>query len=227
MQWLHTCLSCDAPLYRLSDGMLKCSRCRKKRSPERINRILTLMGCFLAGESARQAAGRLGIAYSTVHGHYATFRQLCARICEDEYEARRDRPCEYEEYFYLERSKRRRAHAVFDAQNFLTFDYEGHIYTIVMPSLQQYRRQFIADDLSGVYESEFNRFRRKSRLIRISSRHNNIVRFWDFFEKSIVRYKGVGDETFPLYLKEMEFRFNHPDETARTLLEHYYFRGQP
>ncbi len=225
MQWLEACPVCGNSYYRLGDGMLKCRGCGRKQSPRRLRRVADLIDAFVADESAAAAAKRLGVSYPAVHRHFGTLRRLCARICEQEYEQRRDQPCEYEEYFYLERSKRSRPEAVFDAQNFLTFDYDGHLYTIVMPSLHQYRHRFIDDDLTPVYAAEFARFKRQSRIIKISSRHNNIVRFWDYFEKSIVRYKGVSDETFPLYLKEMEFKFNHSPETARTLLREHYFRS--
>jgi transposase len=150
MKALQACPYCRSTLYVLNDGMLKCSRCRRKTSPRRHAKVLHLIDAFCRGENARECASRLSYSYATVHSHYDTFMQLCAHISEAQYEAVRDKPCEYEEYFYLERSKRGKPNAVFDAHNFLTFDYEGHLYTIVMPSLDQYRRQFIDDGLEAV-----------------------------------------------------------------------------
>lgn len=224
MEALQACPYCHAPLYSLADGMLKCSRCRRKLSPRRHEKVLNLIEAFCDGESAHACAKRTHHSYVSVHSHYDGFRRLCAYISEAQYEALRHKPCEYEEYFYLERSKRGQKNAVFDAHNFLTFDYSGHLYTIVMPSLMQFRQQFIEDELESVYATEFARFKRQSRIIKISKRHNNIVRFWDYFEANILHYKGVGGESFPLYLKEMEFKFNHPFEQQRELLEDYYYR---
>jgi transposase len=221
---LTACVYCSGRLYALGEGMVKCARCRRKFSPRRVEKIQGLAAAFANDETAAEAAERLGFSYVSVHRLFSTFRQLCARISEEQYEALRDRPCEYEEYFYLERSKRAKKNAVFDAHNFLTFDYEGHLYTIVMPSLTQYRQQFIDDDLEAVYAAEFTRFKRQSRLIRISKRHNSIVRFWEYFEQNILRYKGVGRENFPLYLKEMEFKFNHTLDERTALLTTYYYR---
>ena len=221
---ISLCIYCSGKLYALNDGMVKCAKCRRKFSPRRAEKTLALITAFAQDESASEAAERLALSYVSVHRAFATFRQLSARICEDEYERLRHLPCEYEEYFYLARAKRRNKNAVFDAQNFLTFDYDGHLYTIVMPSLHQFRRQFIEDDLEPVYAAEFARFKRQSRIIKISSRHNNIIRFWDFFERSIVRYKGVGEEHFPLYLKEMELKFNHTVAEREALLAAYYFK---
>lgn len=225
MKWLQTCLYCHNPLYQLGDGMLKCSSCKKKQSPERINKIMTLIYAFVQDENAYSASKRLKLSYVSTHRYYETFRTLCARICEDEYEEVREKPCEYEEYFYIEKSKRHKPSAVFEAQNFLTFDYDEHLYTIVMPSMKKYRQQFINDNLEDVYATEIARFKRQSRIIKVSKRYNNIVLFWDFFERSIVRYKGITQEYFPYYLKEMEFKFNHTATQQRSLLEHYYFRN--
>lgn len=224
MDALGNCLYCQAPLYRLGDGMLKCSRCRKKISPRKVEKVLTLITAFSRDENASEASQRLGLSYVSVQRFFHTFRLLCARICEDEYEAHRHHECEYEEYFYLERAKRQRKNAVFDAQNFLTFDYGGHLYTIVMPALHQYRQQFIEDGLEPVYTAEFEKFKRQSRLIKITSRQNEIVRFWAYFEKEILRYKGVGNDRFPLFLKEMEFKFNHPVAERECLLRDYYYQ---
>jgi len=224
METPQDCPYCQAPLYGLGDGMFKCSRCRRKLSPRRHAKIRRLIAAFCDGENALACAEGLGYSYVSVHTHFNTFRRLCARISEEQYETLRHKSCEYEEYFYLERSKRGQKNAVFDAHNFLTFDYEGHLYTIVMPSLVQFRQQFIDDNLESVYAAEFVRFKRQSRLIRISQRYNSIVRFWEYFEQNILRYKGVSRENFPLYLKEMEFKFNHTPEQQSALLETYYYR---
>lgn len=226
MHSLKRCIYCEHDhLYLLDDGRVKCSRCKKKYSLKRVKKVLSIMDSFTHDETARQASKHLGLSYVSVHRYFDLFRQYSAKISEDEYESLRHITCEYEEYYYLERAKRHRPEAVFDAHNFLTFDYDGHIYNILMPTLQRYRDQFIDDDLVEVYSSEFNRFKRKSRIIKVTKHLNKIVAFWDYFEASIVRYKGVSSENFPLYLKEIEFKFNHAPDSQQTLLECYYFRN--
>ncbi|WP_345991430.1 transposase [Sulfurimonas sp. HSL-1716] len=223
---MNRCIYCDHKLYHLSDGMLKCSLCKRKYSPKRINKILTLIDSFCENENALQTSKRLSLSYVSIHKYYDIFRFYCAHICENEYEHARHKPCEYEEYFYLEQSKRHDRLAIFDAHNFLTFDYENHIYTVVMPTLQKYKQQFINDDLEKVYNSEFARFKRKSRIIKVSKHLNKIVDFWEYFEKFILSYKGISTENFPLYLKEAEFKFNHPLETQKKLLQKQYFTDE-
>lgn len=225
MQWLIQCLFCDSLVYLLGDGRVKCSSCHKKISFHKINRVITLIQCFVEDESALSVSKRTTISYVSAQKHYEIFRLLCARICEKEYEEVRESQCQYEEYFYLEGSKKLKREAIFDAHNFLTFDYENHIYTLLMPSLHQYKTQMLQDNLEDAYIDEFKRFKRESRIIKVNEYFNNIVRFWSYFEKSILKYKGVSDEKFAYFLKEAEFKYNHSKEEAKDLLIQEYFKG--
>jgi len=224
METLERCPYCAGSLYTLGDGMCKCSHCRKKISPRRHEKMHTLITAFCQDENAYQCAGRLKYSYASVLQHFEHFRRLAALICEGEYEQVRHRECEYEEYFYLERSKRAQKNAIFDAHNFLTFDYGGHLYTLVMPSLHTYQGDDELREAGRI--KEFERFKRQSRIIKIASHQNNIVHFWDFFETSILQYKGISNELFPLYLKEMEFKFNHPADRRSELLESSYYKAR-
>lgn len=220
------CIYCNQHLYKLNDGMVKCSHCKKKYSPARVQKVLTLIDAFSQDKSALAISKELHISYVSVQQYYEQFRHLCAKLCEDEYEHIRSKQCSYEEYFYLERSKRKLDKAVFDARNFLTFDYEGHIYNIVMPSLYKYKQQFLADNLEDVYSREFASFKRNSRIIKVSRLQNKIERFWSFLEISILHYKGVSYEAFPFFLKEIEFKFNHTEQENSHLLRQHYYRGE-
>jgi len=108
---------------------------------------------------------------------------------------------------------------------FLTFDYSNHIYTLLMPSLIQYKKQFLEDNLQDVYLEEFTKFKRISKLIKVSKDYNNIVKFWDYFEQSILKYKGVPRDSFIYFLKEFEFKYNHTKDVAKELLIQEYFKG--
>ncbi|MDQ7068443.1 MAG: transposase [Sulfurimonas sp.] len=224
MKWSIECLYCGNSLYRLADKRVKCSVCNKKLSMEKLNRIMTLIYAFVHNESANELAKRSSYSYVSVQKYYKEFRILIGTICEREYELCRAGACEYEEYFYLEKAKRSKKNAIYDAHNFLTFDYSNHIYTLLMPSLHKYKEQFIEDSLEDVYLSEFNKFKRDSRIIKISSHHNNIVKFWEYFEAQIVHYKGVSRKSFIYYLKEYEFKYNHTKSEAMDLLIQNYFK---
>ena len=40
---------------------------------------------------------------------------------------------------------------------------------------------------------------------------NGIERFWSFAKERSMKYNGVDPMKFPLYLKELEVRYNHRD----------------
>lgn len=204
--------------------MVKCSVCKKKYSPERVNQIITLMDHFCKDENALTASKILHLSYATVLKYYQKFRHLAAEYCEEQYHLHRTRESQYEEYLYIEKSKRHNKKAIFDSHNFLTFAYGEHVYTILMPSLGAYKQQFLEDNLEEVYTKEFSKFMRSSRIIKISEHDNAITRFWYYFEKFIRSFKGVSSEFFPYYLKEAEFKFNTPMMKRREVLERFYFK---
>ncbi|PHS56127.1 MAG: transposase [Sulfurimonas sp.] len=224
MQWTTECIYCQGFLYCLADGRIKCSSCNRKISKRRMNKIITLIIAFIKNENALSLSSRLSLSYVSVQKYYKEFREIGATICEMQYEEMKEKPCQYEEYFYLEGSKKFKKEAIFDAYNFLTFDYENHIYTLLMPSLKQYKMEFIEDGVTGVYADEFSKFKRDNKIIKISEHHNNIVKFWDYFEKKILNYKGVKAEYFIYYLKEYEFKYNHTQEEAIEFLIKHYFK---
>ncbi len=225
MEWLQECIYCGNFMYRLKDKRIKCAKCHKRISLEKTNKIITLINSFIENETANATAKRLHLSYTSVWAYYETFRILSANICEKEYANKRDESCEYEEYFYLQKSKKNNKEAIFDAQNFLTFDYHGHIYTLLLPSLQKYKTQLIEDDVANAYLDEFNKFKRISRIIKVSKHYNNIVKFWNYFEKFIVLYKGIEGDSFIYFLKEFEFKFNHTKDEAKKLLTKEYFKA--
>lgn len=224
MKEMHYCFYCHHPIYRLRDGMVKCSVCKKKYSEKRINQIKRLIQLFSTDENALAASKILQISYVTVLKHYQQFRLLCAEHCESEYHKHRSTETQYEEYLYIEKSKRHDKTAIFDSHNFLTFGYKKYVYTLLMPSLGIFKQQFVEDNLEGIYYKEFSKFMRTSKIIKISEHDNVIEQFWHYFEQFITVFKGVSHEHFPYYLKEAEFKFNTPIEKRSEILENLYFR---
>lgn len=223
MQHIHHCIYCHYPLYLLNDGMVKCSKCKKKYSPARVNQIITLMDYFCQDKNALTASKILHLSYATVLKYYQTFRHLAAQYCEEQYHLYRTSESQYEEYLYLEKSKRRNKKAIFDSHNFLTFTYDERVYTILMPSLGVYKQQFLEDNLQAVYHKEFSKFMRTTKIIKISKHDNPMRHFWYYFENFIMAFKGVSHEQFPYYLKEAEFKFNTPSQERLKILNKLYF----
>jgi transposase len=56
---------------------------------------------------------------------------------------------------------------------------------------------------------------------------NGIEGFWSFAKERMIKHHGVSKERFPLYLKEMEFRYNNRDDDIFALITSYLTRFEP
>jgi transposase-like protein len=78
-----------------------------------------------------------------------------------------------------------------------------------MPNLKMYKQQFLDDGAQNSYFKEFSKFMMHNKISKTQKRENIITKFWLYFEEAILRYKGINDENFVKYLKEIEFKFNY------------------
>ena len=217
------CPFCNGAFYHLGDGMKKCSSCRRKFSLKKVTRDRDLIASFCRGETAHAVAKVRGLNYQSVTSRYGTLRLMAAEHLETAYGAYRDNVAEFEEYIYLEASKRHDKRNIFDAHNFITFDYGGQVYNLLMPSLHRFKQGFLDDGLEELYYEEFSKFLRIHRISKLQKSKNTITAFWNFFEHFITRYKGVRPENFVYYLKEAEFKFNYTESEQYEILRRRWF----
>ncbi|MDO8453969.1 MAG: transposase [Sulfurimonas sp.] len=215
------CIYCNhEKLYILKSAQIKCAKCKKKFSPKKIKTDLELIECFCENLTASQTSKKVGIHYVTVKKRYELFRQLIANYLEEEYRGKT--VVEYDEYIYLEKSKKKIKENIFDAQNFLTFHYEDRVYNLLMPNLNRYKNQFLEKGSDAIYFKEFSKFMMFNKISKTQKRENIITQFWLFFEESILKYKGVSSENFFYYLKEIEFKFNYEASLQKRVLINLY-----
>lgn len=208
VEYFMKCIYCEhAKLYTLKSGQMKCAKCKKKFSLKKIETDQKLIECFCKNITVHEASKQLSINYITAKKRYELFRQLIANFLEDEYKDKT--VIEYDEYIYLEKSKKKVKENIFDAQNFLTFSYDDKVYNLLMPSLSKYKKEFLSDGVEEVYFKEFSKFMMQNKISKTKKRENRITQFWLFFEESILKYKGVESDNFFYYLKEIEFKFNY------------------
>jgi transposase len=50
---------------------------------------------------------------------------------------------------------------------------------------------------------------------------NVVEGFWSYAKERLIKHHGVSKERFPLYLKEMEFRYNNRGKSLFNLLVSY------
>ena len=218
---IMTCPYCNSKiLYKLSSGQLKCSGCKRKFSAKKLQRDRDVISLFCQDCTAKESAQKLQLNYITVKKRYEDFRRLIAQYLEDNYIGKEI--VEYDEYIYLEKSKKRVDENIFDAQNFLTFCFDDKVFNLPMTDLSQYKREFLDDGLDKAYFKEFSKSMMLNKIAKIQKLDNTITKFWLYFEKSILKYKGIKKENFFYYLKEIEFKFNYTKEEQKSILEKLY-----
>lgn len=214
---LMKCIYCNnEKLYELKSGQYKCVKCKKKFSVKKIKTDLELLECFCENLTANGASKKLAINYVTAKSRYELFRKLIAEHLEDAYKDKQ--VIEYDEYIYLEKSKKKVKENIFDAQNLLTFHYDDKVYNLLMQNLKRYKTQFLESGAEAVYFKEFSKYMMQNKISKTQKRENIITQFWLFFEKSILKYKGVSNENFFYYLKEIEFKFNYDKSRQKNIL---------
>ena len=179
-------------LYKLNDGYFKCAKCKRKFSPNKLERKAKILKGFLDELNPNEISKKYNISYATVVKEIKNIRKVIAQICEDEF-LKKEEIKEFEEYIYIPKNKN-----IKSAQNFLTIDFGGKIYNIMLSSLKNYNLDEV--DLKKLFS--------QNRIIKIYEK-KLIKEFWEYFEEFIKKYKGVKEENFFYYLKEAEFRFNN------------------
>jgi len=194
-----SCIYCEHYiLYKLKNGYYKCAKCKRKFSPKKIDRKAKILKGFLDELKPTEISEKYNISYATVVKEIKHIRRVIANICEEEF-LKKENIKEFEEYLYIPQSLKRNPNSIYKAQNFLTIDYGGKIYNIMLSNMKNYEI-LTPDEIKSMF--------RQSRIIKIYEK-TLIKKFWLYFEEFIKRFKGISEEEFFYYLKEAEFRFNN------------------
>jgi transposase-like protein len=219
------CIYCNKKLYKLSNGMVKCSSCAKKYSLLKLQRDLNVIDAFIESSTARECAIKLNLSYQVVLNRYEHLRKLIARHSHDYYEDKRDNLDEFEEYMYICKSKKKDYTSIIESQNFITFAHEDKVYNFLLPSLKKFQTKPDENRSEAIHANEFKKFMITSHISKLKNIENIITKFWDFFEDFITPYKGVKSEYFLGYLKEAEFKFNYTTQEQKEILVRLWKNG--
>jgi transposase-like protein/DNA-directed RNA polymerase subunit RPC12/RpoP len=194
-----SCIYCDHYiLYKLKNGYYKCAKCKRKFSPKKIEKKAKILKGFLDELNPSECSKKYGFSYATVVKEYQNIRKRISTICEEEF-LRKETIKEFEEYLYIPKTLKKNKFSIYKAQNFLTIDYGGKIYNILLSSMKNYQ---------NLSPEEIKSMLRQSKIIKIYEK-TLIKKFWQYFEEFIKKFKGINEENFFYYLKEAEFRFNN------------------
>lgn len=184
---------------------------------------------FVAGTTARCAGCLVGVNKSSAAYYFQRLRQIIFLQLEHESQEVFGGEIEVDEsYFGGTRKGNRGRGAAGKIPVFGLLKRGGRVYTKVIPDASSaslipiIERKVIPDSI--VYSdcwrgynvldvSDFKHFRiNHSKLFSDKKNHiNGIENFWNQAKRHMRKFNGVPKESFPLFLKECEWRFNNPD----------------
>lgn len=213
---------------------MKISRCRLIKKQQ-----LRLLEFFVLEVTARSAADMLGIQPNTAMLFYKKIRQVISHYVELQAHEVFDGAVELDEsYFGGARKGKRGRGAAGKVVVFGILKRGGKVFTKVVsdtraitlmplitrkvaPDSVVYTdcyRSYNALDVSDFHHHRINH----SALFSTGKNHiNGIENFWNQAKRVLRKYNGIPKESFPLFLKECEFRFNYgtPKQQLKLLKE--------
>lgn len=241
------CVSCGhRKFYRTRRGYRKCVYCKREKSLKRLKRELLVIAAFRRQQTALLTALDLDIPYKAVKRIYDTLRLAIIRACERE-AGKLSGEIELDEAYFGGRRKGRRGRgAAGKSVVFGLLERDGRVYTKVVPAVS---KEVLMDVIreksrkgSVYYTDQFKSYNSLKRFGKHYTLHhgttfvrkgrkrsvhiNGIEGFWSFAKHGLYKYRGVSRSTFPLYLKEMEYRYNHRKDNLLALLITLYFGGK-
>ena len=236
------CFFCGSyGLYRLKDARLKCRHCKSYYSLRKLRRDLRILYFFYLELSARKAARECKLTYGAVHDRYMFFRQMIADHLGREF-TRLSGKLELDETYFGGRRKGKRGRGAYNkAIVFGILERNGKVYTAVVPNIKaktlmseirgkSVKGSVFYTDCFKSYKSlkQFGAHKRvnhQKTFGRSGTHINRIEGFWSYAKERFHKYHGINMENYPLYLKGMEFRFNHRNEDVFMLLVDITLRG--
>lgn len=210
----------------------------ERRSRLTVRQQGRLIEYFVAGATARAAAGLLGIQPNTAIGFFMRLRKLIASRLPS-YELAGEVEAD-ESYFGGHRKGKRGRGAAGKIAVFGLLKRGGKVYTAVIvnakaetliPLIKEKVKpdSIVYTDALGSYNSldvsEFHHLRiNHSELFADQRNHiNGIENFWNQAKRHLRRYNGIPKDNFYWFLKECEWRFNgEGHQYLLQQLKHWY-----
>ena len=229
--------------YRLSEGRYRCGRCRHTfglrtgtwlgQSKMSLSRWLWLIKLFELEVTPHQAAGQLGVSYPTTWRAYTIMRRA---ILAQQEPALLKREVEADESYFGGRRKGRRGRAAAGkVPVFGILERRGRVSVTVVPNVQAktLMEQTLQKVKRGslVYTDKFGGYDALTfcgyRHLKVNHRKhftqgrvhiNGLEGFWSYAKTRLLKHHGVSPRFFPLYLYEMQFRYNNRNQDLFDLI---------
>lgn len=234
------CVFCGSfKVCRTKRGYIKCKKCKKQKGSKMLRRELKIIRGFYQHQPAYRLAGDLGVNYKTITRVYQKLREAIYHVSELESGKLKGEIELDEAYFGGRRKGKRGRGAAGKSIVFGLLERNGRVYTKVVDSVSadELMEHIIKHTKKGsVYFTDT--FRSYRSLKRFGKHHtvshgkifpktknhiNGIEGFWSFAKHVLYNYRGVSKYHFPMYLKEVEYRFNHRTDNLLKLFTQIYF----
>lgn len=202
---------------------------------------LRLIEHFVAGTTARTAAELVGVNAKTAVFYFHRLRQIIVLATEDDSPLAGEIEVD-ESYFGGRRKGKRGRGAAGKVPVFGLLKRGGKVYARVIPDVKRgtlkpiLEQKIIPDSI--VYSDTFSSYDvldvagfkhlriNHSKLFSEDKNHiNGIENFWNQAKRHLRRFNGIPKESFPLFLRECEWRFNTPNpKLQRTQLKQWVTR---
>jgi transposase len=223
-------------LYKLATGKRRCSKCRytfhdfsgRWINHGRLSCIqwLSLLKLFELEQSVRKIAEQTNLTYNTVYTATETIRYSILAHAEDALDLLGGEIELDESYFGGRRKGNRGRGAAGKVPVFGILERQGKVRVTVVPDVSA--KTLIGLTVKTVRRGSIvytDKFRSYDSLMFCGYRHlkvdhnkrfssgkvyiNGLEGFWSWAKEKIIKHHGVSKEKFPLYLKELEFRYNN------------------
>jgi transposase len=227
------CPACGSfKVNRTARGYVKCRTCGQQKSLKKLRMELAIIKGFYQQVPAYRLASDLGVDVKVITRVFQRLRTILFHTAELEGAANKlSGEIELDEAYFGGRRKGQRGRgAAGKSLVFGLLERGGRIYTKVienadaatlMAHIQQRTRKgsvYFTDLFRG-----YNSLRRygvhrtvnhsKQFVDRRTKNHiNGLEGFWSYAKHILYNYRGVSKYNFPLYLKEVEYRYNHRSE---------------
>ena len=209
------CIYCSSnKLYRLKDKRIKCKQYEKKYSLTQLKKEMLILYYFYLELSASKTADELDIDYGVVHRKFMQFRKRIAEYCNQEAK-KLNGELEIDESYFGGRRKGK-------VHTKIVENVSAEILMNEIKNKTEKGSVFYTDGWKS-YKSlhqfgKHNIIRHdKDEFAKAKNHINGIEGFWSFAKERFYKYHGINKNNYPFYLKEMEFRFNHRNESIFNL----------
>lgn len=226
-------------LYRLVDKRYRCSRCQytfhdfsgRWINSGRLSGIqwLWIIKLFELEVSVRKMALQLGLSYRSVYAAVSAIRMAILSHAEDARSLLSGEIELDEAYFGGRRKGKRGRAAAGKVPVFGILERDGQVHvsvvadvsaaTLLKLTVKKVRRgSVVYTDRFGSYDSlmfcGYRHLKIDHQKLFSSGRVyiNGLEGFWSWAKERLMKHHGVSKDRFPLYLKELEFRYNHRTE---------------